>query len=64
MICAVTAMCMSTADSYINSSSVLFANDICRLLKVKTTNLLKVAKIYAFILGVGSIVLSISTNIY
>ena len=62
VIIAITAMSMSTADSYINSSSVLFANDICRPFKLNQHMQLRMAKIFAFLLGIGAIILSTTTN--
>lgn len=58
MIAGVIAMVMSTADSHINSSSVLFAHDICRPLKIPEKYELFISKIFALILGLCAIKLA------
>jgi Na+/proline symporter/signal transduction histidine kinase len=61
VLTAVIAFAMSTADSFINSSSVLFTNDIYGLLNKKANrkNELFVARVFAFVLGFGAIALSL-----
>ena len=54
---AVLAMAMSTADSYINSSSVLFAHDICKVFRFTDRYQLLIAKLFAGLLGIFSIIL-------
>ncbi len=62
IIISITALAMSTADSFINSSSVLFSNDICKPLNIVTKNELIIPRIFAFALGVGSVVLALSAT--
>ena len=59
VVVAIIAFAMSTADSRINASSVLFTNDIYNVF-IKTRNWETVIpKIFAFILGSAAIVLSL-----
>lgn len=60
MIIGVTALAMSTADSYINISSVLFANDICKPLNLGMNRELALSRIFAFVLGIGGILLALT----
>ncbi|MCF8462405.1 MAG: sodium:solute symporter family protein [Rickettsiaceae bacterium] len=64
MVVGVLAMLMSTADSYINSSAVLISYDLCQELKVKFTDKtqLLVARICSFVVGIGSIGLSFTSD--
>ena len=62
MIAGVIAMSMSTADSLINSSAVLFAHDICRPLNIGKNKELLISKIFALFLGIGGIILAISAR--
>lgn len=59
MIIGIIAMVMSSADSSINSSSVLFVNDVCKPLNFKEKNELIITKIFAGILGIGGIILAL-----
>ncbi|MDG1436800.1 MAG: sodium:solute symporter family protein [Rickettsiaceae bacterium] len=59
IIVAIIAFAMSTADSFINSSSVLFTHDIYGLFSHKKENELFVAKLFSCTLGVGAIILSL-----
>ncbi|MDA9163587.1 sodium:solute symporter family protein [Rickettsiaceae bacterium] len=59
LIVGVIAMAMSTADSKINSSSVLFANDICSMLGIKSPPLL-MSKIASFAIGGLGIYLAVT----
>ncbi|NRB11523.1 MAG: ATP-binding protein, partial [Rickettsiaceae bacterium] len=59
LISGVIAMAMSTADSYINSSAVLFANDICNPLNLGKNQTLLISKIFAFLLGGAGIALAL-----
>ena len=59
IIIAIIAFAMSTADSMINSSSVLFTHDIYELLTNNKKNELFVTKLFACILGFGTIILSL-----
>ncbi|PCJ25499.1 MAG: hypothetical protein COA94_06290, partial [Rickettsiales bacterium] len=56
---AILAFAMSTADSRINSASVLFTNDIYKLALPNLTNEIFVSRLFAFILGGGSIMLAL-----
>lgn len=55
VIIAVTAMAMSTADSNINASSVLFSNDLCKPLNIGKGHELLLSKLFAIFLGLFSI---------
>ncbi len=60
----ILAMLMSTADSYINSTSVLFTHDFCKAAGLKIKNELLVSRIVALILGMFSTILALySTNL-
>jgi signal transduction histidine kinase len=59
IIVAIIAFAMSTADSRINASSVLFAHDIYGLFSKDKKNKLLVAKIFGALLGLVTIVLSL-----
>lgn len=59
MVSGVFAMAMSTADSYINSSSVLFAHDIWNVLKMKKKHELLVSKLFSILLGATGIIMAI-----
>jgi Na+/proline symporter/signal transduction histidine kinase len=61
IIIGVAAMAMSSADSFINSATVVFAYDIKELLNIKIDNLI-LSKIFAILLGMGGIYLALSTN--
>jgi Na+/proline symporter len=64
LLVGVFAMVMSTADSYINSSTVLITYDFCKVLKIKLKNKLLSARIISFALGILAISLSFKeTNI-
>ena len=62
VIISVIAMAMSTADSNINTSSVLFSNDICKPLNLFDTNSLLTARLFALALGTMSIILALSEH--
>ncbi len=61
LIVGVSAMVMSSADSFINSSAVLFGYDVKEVLNLKIDNLL-LSKIFSFVLGIFAIFLALSTN--
>ncbi|RYE06202.1 MAG: alkaline phosphatase [Rickettsiaceae bacterium] len=57
----IMAMVMSTADSYINSSSVLFVHDFCEPLGIKVIkNQLTTSRIFSVITGLFALALSLS----
>ncbi|WP_341790310.1 sodium:solute symporter family transporter [Rickettsia endosymbiont of Polydrusus tereticollis] len=60
----IVAMLMSTADSYINSSAVIFAHDFCKLLGIKwiKNNELLSSKLFAVAVGVFAIIAALSSN--
>ena len=62
MIAGIMAMTMSTADSHINASAVLFAHDICRPLNIGKSKELLISKIFALFLGIGGIILAVSAR--
>ena len=59
IIITIIAFAMSTADSRINSASVLFTNDIYSVLVKKLKNEIFVTRLFAFALGIMAIVLSL-----
>jgi Na+/proline symporter len=61
LIIGVSAMAMSSADSFINGSAVLFAHDIKEVLKIKTNDLI-LSKLFSIILGAFAVYLALSTN--
>jgi Na+/proline symporter/signal transduction histidine kinase len=61
LIIGVSAMAMSSADSFINSSSVLFGHDLKEVFDLKVDNLL-LSKLFALLLGTLAIYLALSTN--
>ncbi|PCJ25371.1 MAG: hypothetical protein COA94_06420 [Rickettsiales bacterium] len=64
IIVAVIALAMSTADSRINAASVLFTNDICKVIVGDLKRELLISRSFAFVLGIGSIILALSeTNL-
>ena len=59
----IMAMVMSTADSYINTTSILFVHDFCKPLGIKIMNEeLKSSRIVSFTVGVLSLCLSLSSE--
>lgn len=58
MMIGVTAMAMSTADAYINASSVLFANDVCSPLKLGNSQSLLVSRIFSITIGILAVLLA------
>lgn len=61
VIIGVAAMAMSSADSFINGSSVLFGHDLKECLNIKVNNLL-LSRIFAICLGGFAIYLALSTD--
>ena len=59
IIIAIIAFAMSTADSRINSASVLFTYDICGLLLKTKKNDILISRLFAFFLGIGAISFSL-----
>lgn len=60
IIVSITALAMSTADSIINSSSVLFSHDVCHPLNLVVKRELLVSRFFGFALGVGAMALAIN----
>ncbi len=66
-IIGIMAMCMSTADSYINSSSVLLVHDICKSGGIKLTRKkeLLLVRISSLLLGIFALIISLfSTRLF
>ncbi|RYE05696.1 MAG: alkaline phosphatase [Rickettsiaceae bacterium] len=62
-IAGIAAMVMSTVDSYINSASVLFANDICQVLGIdikKHNRGLLISRCFAIIMGLIALMIALS----
>lgn len=63
ILAGIMAMVMSTADSYINSTSILFVHDFCKPLKIKVIkDELTFSKFASALLGVISILLALSSG--
>ncbi len=63
VIAAIISIVMSSADSFLNASSIAFINDIVKPLKkeeLSTSNELKIAKLTTLIVGVLSIIFAVS----
>ncbi len=56
----ISAMVMSTVDSYINSASVLFTNDFCKSLKLRIKNELALTRFVAATIGSLALIISLS----
>jgi len=59
LLVSIMALVMSTVDSYINSSAVLFAHDFCQSLKIKVKNELSLARITSFVIGTFGVLLAL-----
>ena len=59
ILIGIVAMCMSTADSNINSSSVLLTHDFCYPLGIRLKNELTLSKIISILIGVLAIFLAL-----
>jgi Na+/proline symporter/signal transduction histidine kinase len=62
VIAGIVAMAMSTADSQINSSSVLFANDVCHPLNLGKNKELLISRVFSTFLGISGIILATSST--
>ena len=62
LIIGIIALAMSTADSILNSSAVLFGHDICRPLNLKPKSELFISKIFSIIIGIIGVVLALYTQ--
>ena len=63
VLAGIMAMVLSTADSYINSTSVLFVNDFCKPLKIKVIkNDLFSSRLTSALLGIISIILALRSG--
>jgi Na+/proline symporter len=62
LLIGVISMVMSTADSYINASSILITYDFSRSLKIKLKNELLTARIVSMLLGLSAIGLALKTT--
>ncbi len=60
-IIGIMAMIMSTADSYINSSAILFAYDFCKSTNIKLTDQkeLLLVRIASLLIGISALLLSL-----
>ena len=56
-IIGIVAMVMSTADSWINVGSVLFAHDLCKPLGIKFKSELFLSRVFALTVGFGALLL-------
>lgn len=61
VLIGIAAMAMSTADSRINATSVLFANDIGKVLNIKVNELV-LSRLFALALGIFAIYVSLSKS--
>lgn len=62
LLVGIIAMIMSTADSWINSASVLFAHDICKPLNINIKSELTLSRTFSIIVGLCSLVLVFATQ--
>ena len=62
MMIGVTAMAMSTADTFLNTASILFANDIYGSIRVGNQNKLQISRMFSLFLGSISIILALSAK--
>lgn len=63
IIIGVIAMIMSTTDSWINSASVIFVNDICNILEIVPNNdklKLLMVRVFSVLLGIVGLYIAIS----
>lgn len=51
----IIAMVMSTADSWINTGSVIFAHDFCKPLGIKFKNELLLSRVFSIVVGIFSL---------
>ncbi|WP_250311440.1 sodium:solute symporter family protein [Rickettsia endosymbiont of Oedothorax gibbosus] len=58
----IAAMVMSTVDSYINTSAVLFSEDICKTFGIKLKNELTIAKSFSVLAGIVGVFIALSGN--
>jgi len=58
LIIGITSIIISTADSYLNSSAVIFVHDFLKSLNVKINNELLTARLVSIIIGILAIILS------
>ena len=59
IIIGIASMAMSSADAYLNSSAVLFANDICSPLSMKIKNRLLLSRLFALFLGIFALIIAV-----
>ncbi|MCP5369163.1 MAG: hypothetical protein H6909_00490 [Rickettsiaceae bacterium] len=59
VVVGVIAMALSSCDSFINIASVFAAHDICKPLGIGVNRELSVARVFAIIIGIGSIFLAL-----
>jgi Na+/proline symporter/signal transduction histidine kinase len=59
-IVGIMAMIMSTADSWINTGSVIFAHDFCKPLGIKFQNELLLSRAFAVFAGCAAVILALS----
>jgi len=62
VLIGIMAMIMSTADSYINSSSILLTYDFCKSLGIRVKNELLTARIISVLIGIFAILLSLKDS--
>ncbi|MEM7055372.1 MAG: hypothetical protein AAF392_00570, partial [Bacteroidota bacterium] len=58
----IVAMAMSTSDSYINSSAVLFSNDIAKPLNITIQSPIRTARLFACLWGILALMLALHTD--
>jgi Na+/proline symporter/signal transduction histidine kinase len=61
-IIGIMAMIMSTADSYINTSSIIFSHDLCKPLGIKAKNELFLSRAFAIFIGISAVLLTLSAD--
>lgn len=58
----IAAMVMSTVDSYINTSAILFSEDICKTFGIKLKNELVIVKVFAVLVGIIGVFIALFSN--
>ncbi|MDX1924459.1 MAG: ATP-binding protein [Rickettsiaceae bacterium] len=61
-IAGIMAMIMSTADSWINTGSVIFAHDFCKPLGISFKNELLISRLFAVFMGCFALFLALSAE--
>ncbi len=61
-VVGIMAMVMSTADSWLNTASVIFSHDFCKPLGLKSQNELLISRIFTVFVGTLAVLLTLSAT--